>query len=111
MTSPVIPVSSPELYKAYVAWRDQDVEDDSREAYRKRFRGLTCWVRYSHATDEVNKEFDRQVEIAFPGNIAYPFGGAVEYMDRGVDGGLHLSPARIKWVNDRIADYEKANQL
>lgn len=107
-TIPVIPVSSPELYATYIAWRDQDVEGHSPEAHWKRIYGLCDWVGL--VSDAENAQFELGTQLGFwdAEDIDYPFGGQSEYMRRASTGTQHLNEARVKWVNDRITDYENS---
>ena len=107
-----IPVSSKELYEAYVAWRDQDVNDGSEEATDKKTCGLCFWmdvhsISLKELTPSLRSQFKDQVGGSlFPFNASYS--DYVCEISRKV---AHLNPARIKWVSDRIAGYEKEHGL
>lgn len=107
-----IPVSSKELYEAYKAWRDQDVDDGSTYARSKRIYGLCSWVAWGapNCSKDLNPELDAQFLAHNLGEYSStPFGEC--YPARHKEHTQHLNPARVKWVDDRIADYEKANGL
>lgn len=99
MTDLNIPLSSKDLYDAYVAWRDCE-EGDEYWLDKTQF-GLCHWRR----TDVHAELFYHQLDCAHLDH-SYPFGGREAYWAAFRAENQHLNPTRIKWVNDRIADYE-----
>ena len=105
-----IPVSSPGLYAAYVAWRD--CKEGDAYWFDKKAYGLCDWARRScrGLTSELASQFlhhrDAGLIGAYPFGT-YPFGGLRRYRDDRETASMHLNMERIKWVNDRIADYEQ----
>lgn len=119
MTDSNIPVSSPGLYDAYVAWRD--CKEDTYGWATKTTSGLCGWMQdrwvFELTTNHL-AELKAQLESSLrkgpcPFNTESPFthGGSWEaymaYSTESTQARCHRNPARIKWVNDRIADYEK----
>lgn len=89
--------SSPELLKFYKKYLRIVSRKWLPIPAKYKYKGL-CLLAQRSSWDEMRDQF-----IAAGLNGTYPF-GSDEYHDRMITYSQHKSPARIKWVKDRIAD-------